>query len=106
MRILFDQGVPVPLRRLLPGQDVVTVYERGWSRLENGKLLAAAEADGFEVFLTTDKNLKHQQDLSGRSMAILVLETTSWPRIRAASATIVAALGSAIPGSYAEVSID
>ena len=58
MRVLFDQGTPAPLRLLLSEHDVETAYERGWSSLQNGDLIAAAEAEGFAVFLTTDRNLK------------------------------------------------
>ena len=75
MRILFDQGTPAPLRHILAGHTVSTAYEMGWARLENGDLLNAAEAS-FDAFITTDQNLRHQQDLSGRSLAILVLPTT------------------------------
>jgi hypothetical protein len=57
--------------------DVSTAYERGWSMLENSDLLDAAEREGFEVLVTTDRNLRHQQDLSARSIAIVVLTTTS-----------------------------
>ncbi|MDZ4717339.1 MAG: hypothetical protein SH847_02635 [Roseiflexaceae bacterium] len=61
MNILFDQGVPVPLRRALTNHGVVTVYEQGWSTLVNGQLLEVAEQQGFDVFITTDQNLKYQQ---------------------------------------------
>lgn len=56
MRILFDQGTPVPLRQHLVGHDVVTVFELGWSDLTNGELLARAEAS-FDLLLTTDQKL-------------------------------------------------
>lgn len=105
MRVLFDQGTPAPLRQLLPGHDVSTAYERGWSTLENGELLAAAEVQGFEVLVTTDRNLKHQQNLASRAIAVVVLSTTSWPRIRAAAELVAAAVAAAAPGTYAEVSI-
>ncbi|MEA5451008.1 hypothetical protein VB780_20690 [Leptolyngbya sp. CCNP1308] len=82
MRILFDQGSPVPLRCFLIGHEVVTAYEKDWAKLCDGELLDAAEVEGFEVFVTTDQNLQHQQNLSARKLAIVVLNTTSWPRIR------------------------
>lgn len=66
MRILFDQGTPVPLRSELYGHEIETAYKRGWSTLENGELLAVAEADGFEGLVTTDNNLQYQQNLSER----------------------------------------
>ena len=105
MRVLFDQGTPAPLRQLLPGHEVSTAYELGWSTLKNGELLAAAEASGFEVLVTTDTNLKYQQNLASRTVAIVVLSTTSWPRIKADAEPVVAAVAAAKPGSYAQVSI-
>jgi hypothetical protein len=84
---------------------VVTAYERGWSQLSNGELLNAAEADGFDAFITTDSNLKYQQNLSSRRIAIVVLSTTSWPRIQRVAEMLVERLNSAAPGSYIEVTI-
>jgi hypothetical protein len=81
VRILFDQGTPVPLRESLRQHEVATAFERGWSDLKNGELLDAAEREGFVVLVTTDTNLKFQQSLSGRRIAIVVLLSTSWPRI-------------------------
>jgi hypothetical protein len=105
VRVLFDQGTPAPLRQLLPGHAIATAFENGWSTLKNGELLQAAEAQGFEVMVTTDTNLKYQQNLAVRKIAIIVLGTTSWPRIRAAAPQVVAAVDAATPGSYAEVTI-
>jgi len=106
MRILFDQGTPVPLRRHLSGHTIETVYERGWSTLTNGALLAAAEYAGFDVLITTDQQLRFQQNLTGRRLAILVLGTTSWPRIRAQVARVQAALDTCTPGSYHDIAFD
>lgn len=83
-----------------------TAYELGWSTLKNGDLLAAAESNGFEVFVTTDTNLAYQQNLSNRKIAIVVLSTTSWPRIQKSVAVIVSAIDAARPNSYQIVSID
>jgi hypothetical protein len=105
MRILFDQGTPAPLRAALASHEVTTAYEAGWSRLANGALLQAAEASGFDIMVTTDRNLRYQQNLAGRRLAILVLSTTSWPRIQAALPAIVSAVEASRPGSYAEVAI-
>jgi hypothetical protein len=82
MRILFDQGTPVPLRRYLTEHSVTTAYEEGWSNLSNGDLLKLAEDKGYQIFVTTDRNLRYQQNLSDRQMAIVVLLSTSWPKIR------------------------
>jgi hypothetical protein len=105
MKVLFDQGTPVPLRRALPAESVTTVYEQGWSTLKNGQLLAIAEQAGFDVFITTDQNLKHQQQLTGRHLAILVLGTTSWPRIRPHGDAIRQIVEHLIPGAYQEFRI-
>ncbi len=105
MRILFDQGTPVPLRQFLTRHEITTAYERGWSKLKNGELLNAAEKEGFELLVTTDSNLKYQQNLKSRRIAIIVLTTTSWPRIRQAIDTVVLAVDGASEGMYVEVSI-
>ncbi len=84
---------------------VETANERGWSELQNGDLIAAAEAAGFEIFVTTDRNLKYQQNLTGRHLAIVVLLTTSWPRIRQALPVVVEAINGATAGAYREVSV-
>ena len=106
MRILFDQGTPAPLRHVLVGHSVETAFELGWGTLQNGALIATAEDNGFDVLLTTDKNLKYQQNLSGRKLAIVVVSTTSWPRIRLAAAKVVEAVTAAVAGSYVEVTVD
>src|SRR5436309_2699626 len=105
MRILFDQGTPVPLRRHLPTHRVNTALERGWDRFENGDLLDSAEYDAYDILITTDQNLKYQQNLSGRKLAILVLSTTSWPRIKRQIAEIQAAVEAIHPGDYVEVAV-
>jgi hypothetical protein len=73
MQILFDQATPVPLRRHLHGHTVRTAAQQGWATLKNGDLLVAAEAAGFDLLLTTDKNIRYQQNLAGRKIAIVVL---------------------------------
>ena len=105
MKILFDQGTPVPLRKLLPDHSVITAYERGWQTLENGDLIATAEAEGFEVILTTDQNLKYQQNLTGRNISIVVLSSTSWPRIRENADAIRVALDNLDSTSFLEIEI-
>ena len=103
MRVLFDHGTPAPLRRELVGHEVTTAYERGWSALKNGELIATAEAGGHEVLVTTDKNLKYQQNLSGRSLAVVVLWTTSWPKIQRSLPRVRAAVDLATKGSNTEL---
>ena len=106
MKVLFDQGTPVPLRNHFSSHRVSTAYELGWSTLKNGELLAAAEGNGFDVFVTTDTNLSYQQNLSNRKIAIVVLSTTSWPRIQKSVAAIMSAIDVATLNSYQIVSID
>jgi hypothetical protein len=103
MRILFDQGTPAPLRNALPGHLVEAAYERGWSTLSNGNLLAEAEAASFELFVTTDQNLSYQQNLTRRILSILVLPTTRWPIIQQHTTEIIQAIDSIQPGEFREV---
>ena len=103
MRILFDQGTPAPLRHALAGHSVETAYERGWSSLSNGNLLAAAESSSFDVFVTTDQNLRYQQSLAGRRLAILVLPTTRWPVIALHVTEVAAAVSAIQPGEFREL---
>jgi hypothetical protein len=105
VKVLFDQSTPVPLRRYLRSHDVTTVYELAWSALKNGTLIAQAEAAGFDVLVTTDKNWKHQQNLSGRRLAFVVLLSTSWPKIQMKVSAVVIAVDEATIGSYVEVEI-
>ena len=83
--------------------DVATACERGWSQLKNGELLDAAETDGFAILVTSDSNLKYQQNLAGRRIAIIVLGTTSWPRIQTALDKVVRAIDGASAGTCTEV---
>jgi hypothetical protein len=70
MKFLFDHGTSAPLRWAFLGHEVSTSYEMGWEKLSNGDLLAAAEKP-FDVFITTGKNLRCQQNLAGRQLAIM-----------------------------------
>jgi hypothetical protein len=105
VRVLFDQGTPVPLRSYLASHEVKTVYELAWATLRNGDLISQAETAGFEVLVTTDQNLKYQQNLSERRLAFVVLLSTSWPKIQAKVSEVVTAVDGATPGSYTEVEI-
>ena len=95
----------MPLRRYLRTHEVTTVYELDWSTLQNGSLISQAEAAGFDVLITTDKNWKYQQNLSERSLAVVVLLSTSWPKIQAKVSEVVVAVDGATKGSYTEVPI-
>jgi hypothetical protein len=105
MLILFDHSTPAPLRYALKGHVVVEAIERGWDQLANGALLDAAEAAGFELFVTADKNLHYQQNLTGRIISIVVLGNAQWPVLRRHVERVVAAVDAATPGSYTEVEI-
>lgn len=105
MRVLFDQGTPAPLRRYLTGHEVETAFERGWSELRNSELLDRAEEEDFGLLITTDQSLRHQQDLQGRKLSVLVLLSTSWPRIRARVDEIASAIDRMEPGSCIDMPI-
>ncbi|CAN5332268.1 hypothetical protein BH20ACI2_BH20ACI2_14210 [soil metagenome] len=104
MFILFDQGTPLPLRKHLLGHTVVSAFEKDWGELENGELLAAAEAEGFDALITTDQNLRYQQNLSERSLAVIVLLTTTWPRIEINVSLVLAAISNISACRYIEIS--
>jgi predicted nuclease of predicted toxin-antitoxin system len=103
MKLLFDQGTPVPLRNHLPNHMVETAYEKGWSNLKNGDLLTLAEAEGFDVLITTDQNLRYQQNLLGQRIGVIVLLTTNWPRIKKNVSLVVQAIDKIQLGSYEEM---
>jgi predicted nuclease of predicted toxin-antitoxin system len=103
MRILFDQATPVPIRPYLKGHEVRTASQQEWGTLKNGELLAAAEANGFDVLLTTDKNMRYQQNLAGRKIAVVVLGLQQWPSLRPNVERVVEAIKAAKPGSYTQV---
>jgi hypothetical protein len=105
MLILFDQGTPVGIRNSLQGHVVKTAREQGWSALLNGELLRAAEDAGFEVLLTTDKNLTYQQNLGNRKIAIIVLGNSRWSLIEPALQRISDAVNAAKPATYTLVEI-
>lgn len=106
MLILFDNGTPRTLARYLIDHHTVTeARARGWEELGNGELLNVAEAAGFEVLVTTDKNLAYQQNLAGRKIAIVALGKGRWGLIKPHVARVVSAVSAATPGSFAEVEI-
>jgi hypothetical protein len=105
MLILFDNGTPAPLRYVLKGHVVVEAIERGWDRISNGELIAAAEEAGFDLLLTTDKNIRYQQNLTGRKIAFVVIGNQQWPTLRRYVDRVVAAVNAATAGSFAEVEI-
>ena len=105
MKIVFDHGTPLPLRAFLRDHTVQSAKSCGWDTLSNGELLAAAEAAGFEVLVTSDKNIRHQQNLTRRVIAIVVLGNPQWPVLRLHTEIVIAAVNAALPGSYTEIEI-
>ena len=105
MRVLFDQATPVPIRAYLDQHVVSTASQQGWATLKNGDLLTVAEAAGFDVLLTTDKNLRYQQNIAGRKIAVVILGRQQWPQLRPHVQRVVEAIDTAVPASYVEIDI-
>jgi hypothetical protein len=105
MRILLENGTPRGVAAGLSGHSVEEARSRGWDTLKNGELLTAAEAAGFDVFLTTDRNIRYQQNLAGRKIAVVVLGKARWKLIKARLGEIAASVAAATPGSMTEVDI-
>ena len=83
MKILLDECVPWPMHKLLSGHSCSTVQGEGWGGIKNGDLLQRAEGE-FDLFITSDQNIRYQQNLLGRRIAILELSTNDISRIEAA----------------------
>jgi hypothetical protein len=105
MRILFDHGTPAPLIPFLEGHTVTKAKDAGWDKLANGDLLTAAEKAGFELLLTTDKNMAAQQNLKGRAIAVVVLGNSQWRIVQRCVRRIAASVNAATPGTCVEVDI-
>ena|SRR5262245_30367823 len=100
MLILLDHVAPKGIARFLTGHTVITAKDRGWDTLSNGELLDAAEHDGFDVLVTADKNMRYQQNLRERRIALVVLGTPQWPIVKLHLDKIAAAVNAATAGSY------
>ena len=105
MKILFDNGTPKPIARSLTGHEITFARRIGWHELENGELIQRAEEAGYELLLSTDKNIRYQQNLTGRKIALIILGNQQWPLVRLHLDRIAAAVNAATPGSFAEVDI-
>jgi len=105
MLILFDHGTPRSVARWLHGHTVVEAIARGWDRLANGDLLKMAEDAGFDLLLSTDKNIRYQQNLTGRRIAIVILGNPQRPAVHRHINLVIDAVNAATPGSYIEVEI-
>ncbi len=105
MLILFDHGTPRGLARALQSHTIKEARAQGWDTLSNGELLKAAEEAGFDVLLTTDTNLPHQQNLGGRKLAVVILSKNRWSLVRARMEEIAKAVNTARPGTCIVVDI-
>ena len=104
MKVLLDECVPWPMHKLLAGHECVSTQWRGWGGVKNGDLIRLAEVE-FDLFITSDQNLRYQQNLAGRKIAILELFTNDLRRILAASGEIVAAVDASVSGSFRHLDI-
>ena len=105
MKILFDNGTPKPIAASLVGHEVSYARRIGWHELENGALIQQAEEAGYELLLSTDKNIRYQQNLAARKIAVVVLGNSQWPTVKLYLDRIALAVNAATPGSYVEVDI-
>ena len=105
MKILLDHCVPAPLAKMLPDHESQIAYDLGWAKLRNGELIEAAQNSGLDLLLTSDKNLRYQQNLSGRRLAILVLPTNNWGILRNMTDEIADAIATMHPGEYRELKL-
>jgi predicted nuclease of predicted toxin-antitoxin system len=105
MLILFDNSTPRGLARFLTGHSVEEARSRGWDELSNSELIDAAERSGFDVIVTTDKNIRHQQNLTKWKICLVVLQHSQWPMVELVAEKIADAVNAAIPGSYVEVPV-
>jgi hypothetical protein len=99
MKIIFDENVPLPLGRFFSGHTVSTVQIEGWAGVENGEIIMRVESR-FDVLLLADKNLRYQQNLTGRKIALVELPTNRWPFLKLMASRIVKAVENAKPGTY------
>lgn len=104
-RVLLDENMPLGLRTLLRKHEVSHVIQLGWDGIENGELIAVAEQAGYEVLVTGDKNLRYQQNMTKRELALVILGTNRWTLIRSSPDVILRAIDDATSGSFVEVDL-
>ena len=102
MKILLDESVPRLLKVRLSHLDISTVQELGWAGIRNGELLRRAETQ-FDVLVTADQNLRYQQNLSGRRLAILVLPSNQVPVVIHLIPQVETTLATLQPGTLIEI---
>ena len=104
MRVLVDECVPLKLVRLLTGHTFATAQQKGWGGFKNGRLIELA-GPGFDLFLTSDRNLQYQQNLKGRKIAVLLLSTNHWPTLKKQVPLVQAALDKILPDEFTRLEI-
>ena len=104
MRILLDECVPWPMHKVLAGHECTTAQKRGWGGTKNGDLLRLAESE-FDLFITSDQNIRYQQNIAGRRLPILELSTNDLRRIQAAESLLLAAVKTIQPGEFRQLAI-
>lgn len=104
MNILLDECVPWPVHRLLAGHRCTTPQRRGWGGIKNGELIRLAESE-FDLFITSDRNLRYQQNLTGRQIAILELSTNKWRRIEKAAVILSSEVNTVAKNEFRSLSI-
>jgi|SRR6185503_21346154 len=105
MKILLDECTPHVLKRLLTGFEITTVQDQGWAGITNGTLLQLAE-EHFDVLITSDQNLKYQQHLANRQLAIVQLPTNKVPIVVRLASVIQSALNNIEAGGFVEIRMD
>jgi hypothetical protein len=105
VKILFDANTPAPLARFLQGHEVVRADELAWLGLENGALLVAAEQAGFDLLLTCDQNVRYQQNLTGRKLALVILSSNHWPTLRRIAAQVATAVDFVQTGQVVNIDV-
>jgi hypothetical protein len=106
LKILLDNGVPEGLRKALRPHLVLAARTLNWQTLSNGALLNAAEREGFDVLLTSDKNMAYQQNLKGRRICVLALSDSRWPNIKLRTGVVMTALETVTAGQFRVIEIE
>ena len=104
MKIILDENLPKALKRYLSAYEVTTVQEQGWAGVKNGELIARID-EVYDVFITSDKNLKYQQNLTGRRIAIIELPTNRLKLLETITDKILVEVESVSLGMYVQVSL-
>ena len=105
LKILFDHNTPSPLRRYLHEHDVDTANEKGWAGIANGELIRLATEQGYDILITADQNISHQQNTRQSSIGIVVLLSNRWPLVRNHTDTIIRVVHAVRSGETVHVSI-